>query len=703
MTLVVSTCSCVGPGNNGRLIQQALGYIDTYPYRHTGYRPPPQTVEQKKTEAAAQAFVAEFPLIALKAARIRMAESERGATQAMGFLVFHGHRAFEPVFLEQLHRDDFPSLTYARAVIRCLGNIRSARAVPDLIRLRDQTLRGSVIHALGRIQDARAVPFLCQMAADRTTDHSAAGEAARILGRMKDPRAVEPLCDIVDKRENLYGSVRAEATLALAEIGDRKALPVVRRALDRVRFKTANPSWERAPLVAVLALAPESAAKTIRETGNVYLAKYLEPADAIPWLLDVLNDPTSGYHPRAALELARLGVREMVPQIKKELRHPPANAKEYVVSWRGHYLEALFLLGDPEATAIGIKIVGKEKDAWILTALAYHGTREALPLYRSYLAKKNRWGFIGVCRVGKAEDAKGILDYCRAVPWSGKSIDAAFAASEDQTMGAYFPPNGDMPFAIDFFMRYRVSQASPILRKWITPYDDRACAVTALGETGDRSDASWLVDKIAEDFFYCNGMGFAAADAVVKLGDRSVIPRLKEIANRQSSFGGFLALYALARFGEPSALRQIKEHVAAPNAQRGRLRAADALSRLGDRAAYKFLLALAEDTEQNVSDRASALKALTRLNVRPEDMQIIERLASDESLEVCKGALRCLGKHGHPATLRFLRSYPVSRRFDVIDELLAARKELMSKYPKEDDGGKSKSRNGAAPSASAGE
>jgi HEAT repeat protein len=105
-----------------------------------------------------------------------------------------------------------------------LGEIMDARAVPALIAaLEKPFVRGRAIEALVKLHDGRALGPLIDLFA-RTPDPS----VATVLGTWADPRAVEPLVRAMDSPDP---HVRYYTARALGRLGDRRALPVLERAV----------------------------------------------------------------------------------------------------------------------------------------------------------------------------------------------------------------------------------------------------------------------------------------------------------------------------------------------------------------------------------------------------------------------------------------------------------------------------------------
>jgi len=137
-----------------------------------------------------------------------------------------------PLLLKALNKPDEDWLG-REAAARALGDIGSAKAVPDLIRTAWQAeTRSAAIEALAAIGDPRAIDVL--LSALSEPEEPEAREAA-IAGLIYigEP-AVPALIDKLSARREQYSEnhERALAAMILGRVGDRRAVDPITRALD---------------------------------------------------------------------------------------------------------------------------------------------------------------------------------------------------------------------------------------------------------------------------------------------------------------------------------------------------------------------------------------------------------------------------------------------------------------------------------------
>jgi len=160
-----------------------------------------------------------------------------------------------------------PEETVRVNVIRALGDIGDTKAIDPIVPFvgdRQSAVRMAACQALGALRDARGVPALEKALYDQ--DESIRIVAARALGDLPGPESLEVLMRValqdaserirshvvkvvgarrtreaVPKLESALRAesdlVRANAAMALGEIGDRSSLPVLFRSLDDPFYK----------------------------------------------------------------------------------------------------------------------------------------------------------------------------------------------------------------------------------------------------------------------------------------------------------------------------------------------------------------------------------------------------------------------------------------------------------------------------------
>jgi HEAT repeat protein len=122
---------------------------------------------------------------------------------------------------------------------KALGIIGSKRAAPRLAAMLagadDTETRAAAAYALGLLCDARSTAPLLNALSDTGLAPKVRGHAAEALGYLRDAAAVDAL---VAALRDAHAEVRYWAAFALGEIGDRRALPELRRlaATDQARL-----------------------------------------------------------------------------------------------------------------------------------------------------------------------------------------------------------------------------------------------------------------------------------------------------------------------------------------------------------------------------------------------------------------------------------------------------------------------------------
>ncbi len=155
---------------------------------------------------------------------------QRGGEEWIDFevaLLSFGPRAEKP--LAALLGDADPSVVLR--ALDALGKLEASAeigAVAEQLRHRDSWVRIGAAHALGEIGDTTAVAFLMQALDD--TSYSVANAAMVGLGRLRAARAYDRLIEFTGS-DNQH--VRKHAAMALGELGDPAARPVLRRLAER--------------------------------------------------------------------------------------------------------------------------------------------------------------------------------------------------------------------------------------------------------------------------------------------------------------------------------------------------------------------------------------------------------------------------------------------------------------------------------------
>ncbi|HVC82696.1 MAG TPA: HEAT repeat domain-containing protein, partial [Chloroflexota bacterium] len=207
--------------------------------------------------------------------------------------------------------------------IDALGWIGDDRAVDVCLRAlshKSGWVRGYAAEALGRLGSKRAVPALIQALRAEQGPHTR-GNAASALGALGDPIAVEVLIEVLNG--NTWAG-RREAACSLGLLGGPRAVEALVSALESSSNEdSTSAAWSLARSGAMEARGPllraiESAIR--EEKRTVYslmmdLAK-LDREMAIPYLLQVLNDPSGRGHASAIEALGRLGDPRAIPALR---------------------------------------------------------------------------------------------------------------------------------------------------------------------------------------------------------------------------------------------------------------------------------------------------------------------------------------------------------------------------------------------------
>ena len=154
----------------------------------------------------------------------------RGGEERINFevaLLSFGPRAEKP--LAALLGNADPSVVLR--ALDALGKLKASAeigAVTEQLRHRDSWVRMGAAHALGEIGDTTAVAFLMEALDD--TSYSVVNAAMVGLGRLRAARAYGRLIAFTGS-DNQH--VRKHAAMALGELGDPAARPVLRRLAER--------------------------------------------------------------------------------------------------------------------------------------------------------------------------------------------------------------------------------------------------------------------------------------------------------------------------------------------------------------------------------------------------------------------------------------------------------------------------------------
>jgi HEAT repeat protein len=128
---------------------------------------------------------------------------------------------------------------------KALSILKTKSIVPELISsLKSPSIdhRSAAAYALGMMREPRAVPHLEAMVADRKESATVRGHAAEALAYLKKQRSFPVLLSALDDPEP---EVRRWAAFALGELGDKRALPELKRVALLDKSKARNGSSVR--------------------------------------------------------------------------------------------------------------------------------------------------------------------------------------------------------------------------------------------------------------------------------------------------------------------------------------------------------------------------------------------------------------------------------------------------------------------------
>lgn len=211
------------------------------------------------------------------------------------------------------YEDDYTD-TYAQKSLEYLSKIGSKEAierVPDILLSENEVVLKSALKLIGENEVTQLEDKLLEMLEDDETDDQVYLEVIRTLGGIKSIKALDTLIPIADD-EDEETTVRNAVCYSLGEIGDDKAIPVLKRCLsDRKNY-------------------------LLRRSALAALGKF-ESADMNSILIESLRDPHWRIRYEACKSLGKRKVKEAFPILKyKALKDPESKIKN----------EALKAIGD---------------------------------------------------------------------------------------------------------------------------------------------------------------------------------------------------------------------------------------------------------------------------------------------------------------------------------------------------------------------
>jgi len=183
-----------------------------------------------KDPATPEYWAAQLEAAKRPSERVRVVDTLRGSGRM--------NKTFLPLLQAELAKEKNPEEKAALA--RALGDLKDASSVQVLQDALDlqasdgatSRMNSAIAQALGTLQDARAVPALLKLL--KSKDDYVRIDAIQALGALKAPEAVVPLMELaLDDASS--PQVNRRSVVALGDIGDAKAVPVLLKALYKVR------------------------------------------------------------------------------------------------------------------------------------------------------------------------------------------------------------------------------------------------------------------------------------------------------------------------------------------------------------------------------------------------------------------------------------------------------------------------------------
>ncbi len=116
----------------------------------------------------------------------------------------------------------------AITILQFTRNDKIIKPAIDLLADEHSEVRAKAAKALYWFKSSASVEPLLSRLTDPNEDKRVRIEAVSAVGQTKDSRAVDPLIELLSHKE---WELRARAALALSQIGDRRALPLIRAML----------------------------------------------------------------------------------------------------------------------------------------------------------------------------------------------------------------------------------------------------------------------------------------------------------------------------------------------------------------------------------------------------------------------------------------------------------------------------------------
>lgn len=308
-----------------------------------------------------------------------------------------------------------------------LETIGTERALALLIQsTRDPhtSVRRRAFAVLARLQGETAATTLRAGLAD--ADEAIRHSAVAGLGRQRDPQDVDALLHILRRDES--GPVRAQAALALAEIGDpRVTFDLTRAVSDVFNYRIWRPIaralrrlYEQHPQTVSSALLLQLLDAEVRRMWSPLTPVFeiVKPVEALPALIDVVRNTGQDPMLRHAVIYALAAIRS--PDAAPALLEVARNEQDAAdIRARATRLVGKLPSPDVAPALLEVLLAGGPFARWAAEGLGYNRDPEAVPALLRLLAhddwKIQRYA-VGILHARKVREAVPGIEGCLSHP-----------------------------------------------------------------------------------------------------------------------------------------------------------------------------------------------------------------------------------------------------------------------------------------------
>lgn len=577
-----------------------------------------------------------------------------------------GERSATAELVRLLESDNWLVRDSAIVALAGVADASAASLLEPLLRAPDPYLRARAAATLGRINNSAATEALIRALDDEEDQVKRA--VATALGEMKAPQAVDPLLKLIQEEKG-SPTVRIAAAAALGRIGDRRATPVIEKALGKLGDASFD-AWQLAAALHrlgnrdFLSRISEVLKSEFADTRRAVFTTLIDLADsrALPAMLEMArsreSDPTlrlalarglarfEGEEASAAL-IALLDDRE--PHVRVAAVESLAAIERFSRNSGSDSIQALAVLLKKERSEVVI--------AAINTALASFDRSRVADALLSNLdggANPNVKGALAGIDV-TVDKLKGQLaseepsDRLRAAEMLGRLGDpgAVPALIEALDVSRESPLRAKAASVLGLLKDRRA--VDPLMAAARAPERNvKVAAITALGQVGDYSASDTLFEAAKDKD---EAVRTAAVDALAGLG--VTVERLSGDLSGSTWQVRAAALTSLARLGDRKASAMVINSFKDPDA-RVRVEAVRALATLaaeGDRGAVDAFISVLSDSNSDV--RMQSAIALGRFK-DSRAVGSLTTLLSDRDSQVNLAAAESLARMQDPRVIRLL-------------------------------------------------